>query len=163
MLGDVDVNDPPALMHQHDEDEQDAARQGRDGEEIDRRQRGDVIRQKRAPRLGRRTARSPQEPRDGSLRDRDAHSAQFAMDPRRSPQRIRGGHLAHQRANGGIGPWAARTHPRRAPRPSPAEPFAMPSHHGVGLDEHERRAPVPPRLGQYDPKQPIARCGVADG
>jgi hypothetical protein len=31
----------------------------------------------------------------------------------------------------------------------------MPSHHGVGLDEDERRAPVPPRLGQYDPKQPI--------
>ena len=32
----------------------------------------------------------------------------------------------------------------------------MPSHHGVGLDEHERRAPVPPRLGHYDPKQPIS-------
>ena len=32
----------------------------------------------------------------------------------------------------------------------------MPSHHGVGLDEHERRAPVPPRLSQHDPKQPIS-------
>jgi hypothetical protein len=32
----------------------------------------------------------------------------------------------------------------------------MPSHHGVGLDEHERRAPVPPRLAQYDSKQPIS-------
>jgi hypothetical protein len=31
----------------------------------------------------------------------------------------------------------------------------MPSHHGVGLDEHERRAPVRPRLGQYGPKHPI--------
>ncbi len=78
------------------------------------------------------------------------------MDPRRAPQRIRGGHLAHQGANGGIGSWAARTKSRRTPRPSPAEPFAMPSHHGVGPDEHERRAPVPPRLGQHDPKQPIA-------
>ena len=36
MLGDVDVNDPPAVMHQHDEDEQDSAREGRYGEEIDR-------------------------------------------------------------------------------------------------------------------------------
>jgi hypothetical protein len=27
----------------------------------------------------------------------------------------------------------------------------MPSHHGVG--EHERRAPVPPRLGLDDPEQ----------
>ena len=32
----------------------------------------------------------------------------------------------------------------------------MPSHHGIGLDEHERRAPVPPRLGQHDPEQPVA-------
>jgi hypothetical protein len=29
MLGDVDVNDPPAVMHQHDEDEQDSAGEGR--------------------------------------------------------------------------------------------------------------------------------------
>jgi hypothetical protein len=78
------------------------------------------------------------------------------MDPRRSPQRIRGGHLAHQRANGSIGPWAARAKPRRPSRPSPAEPFARPPHHSVGSDEHERRAPVPPRLGQHDPKQPIS-------
>ena len=33
----------------------------------------------------------------------------------------------------------------------------MPSHHGVGPDEHERRAPAPPRLCQDDPKQPVAR------
>ena len=117
----------------------------------------DVIRQEGPPRLGRRTTRSPQEPRDGSLRDLDAHFAQLAMDPRRAPERIRGGHRAHERANGGVGPRAADAIPRRAPRPSPAEPFAMPSHHGVGLDEHERRAPVPPRPGQYDPKQPVSR------
>jgi hypothetical protein len=33
----------------------------------------------------------------------------------------------------------------------------MPAHHGVGLDEYERRAPVPPRLHSYDPKQAISR------
>ena len=32
----------------------------------------------------------------------------------------------------------------------------MPSHHGVGLDEHERRPPVPPRVRQRDPKQAIS-------
>jgi hypothetical protein len=31
----------------------------------------------------------------------------------------------------------------------------MPSHDGVGPDEHEGRAPVPPRLRQHDPKQAI--------
>jgi hypothetical protein len=34
----------------------------------------------------------------------------------------------------------------------------MPSHHGVRPDEHERRAPALPRLGQYEPQQPIARA-----
>ena len=28
----------------------------------------------------------------------------------------------------------------------------------LGLDDHERRAPVPPRLGQDEPKQSIARA-----
>ena len=31
----------------------------------------------------------------------------------------------------------------------------MPSHDRVGLDDHEGRAPVPPRLGQHDPKEAI--------
>jgi hypothetical protein len=39
----------------------------------------------------------------------------------------------------------------------------MPSQHGVGLDENERRAPVPPRVGQHDPKQPIPRPQVRTG
>jgi hypothetical protein len=38
-------------MHQDDEDKQDAARHGWHGEEIDRDQRTDVIRQEGAPRL----------------------------------------------------------------------------------------------------------------
>jgi hypothetical protein len=41
----------------------------------------------------------------------------------------------------------------------------MPLHHGIGLHEHKRRAPVPPRPGQQDPKQPISpsEVGTADG
>ena len=49
-----------------------------------------------------------QEPRDGSFRDLDAHSAQFAMDPRRAPQRIRGGHLHHEGTQGRVRTRAAR-------------------------------------------------------
>ena len=51
MFRDVDVHDPPAVMQQYDEDKQDAAGEGRYREEIDRDQRGEVIRQKGAPRL----------------------------------------------------------------------------------------------------------------
>ena len=39
----------------------------------------------------------------------------------------------------------------------------MPSHHGVGLDEHERAAPVVPRLGQHDPKQAISPSKLRTG
>jgi hypothetical protein len=51
MLSDVDVHDSPAVMQQDDEDEQDSARDGRYGEEIDRGQRSDMIRQEGTPRL----------------------------------------------------------------------------------------------------------------
>ena len=48
MFGDIDVNDWAAVMHQHDKDEQDSTDDGRYGKEIDRHERGDVIRQKGA-------------------------------------------------------------------------------------------------------------------
>ena len=51
MLGDVEMNNPPAVVRQHDEDEEDSAGEGGDGEEIDRHQRGGVIGQKGPPRL----------------------------------------------------------------------------------------------------------------
>ena len=66
------------------------------------------------------------------------------MDSRRSPQRIRGGHLLHQRAHGRVGAGTARAGPSRAVRPAAAEPVAMPLQHRVGLNDHQRRAPLPP-------------------
>jgi hypothetical protein len=39
----------------------------------------------------------------------------------------------------------------------------VPSHHGAGLDEHEWRAPAPPRLRQDYPKQPVARPEMRPG
>lgn len=51
MLRDVEVHDPPTVVHEQHEDEQDSAGEGGDGKEIDRHQRGDVIRQEGPPRL----------------------------------------------------------------------------------------------------------------
>ena len=78
MLGDVEVHDPPAVMEKDDKDEQDSARDGRDGKEIDRAQRGDVIREERSPCLRRRATRPPHKPGDGSLGDLNAQFAQLA-------------------------------------------------------------------------------------
>jgi hypothetical protein len=81
---------------------------------------------------------------------------QFSVNPRRSPQRIRGAHLANERSNGRIRARATGTSVRRALRPSASEPLAMPGHHRVGVYDNQGRAPVLPGLGEQDPKQPIA-------
>jgi len=54
MLGDIEVEDAPPVVGEHDEDEQDAQARGGDGEEIDGDEVPDVIGQERAPRLRRR-------------------------------------------------------------------------------------------------------------
>ena len=61
MLRDVEVNDPPAVVEKDDEDEQDSTDNGY-SKEIDRAQRGDVIREEGSPCLRRRAPRPPHEP-----------------------------------------------------------------------------------------------------
>jgi len=96
MLDDRHVDDPSALMRKQYQDEQHASGDGRDREEVHGDQGRCVIGQECSPGLGGRTTPSREQSRHGPLRDRDAQLAQFAMDPRRSPERIRGGHLLHQ-------------------------------------------------------------------
>src|SRR5882762_6600051 len=97
----------------------------------------------------------PEEPRHGPLRDRDAQLAQFAVNPRRSPQRIRRGHLADEGSNGRIRGGPPRTCPSRAPRPLTTEPLAVPPHHGVGLHDDHGGAPLLPPFGEEDPKESV--------
>jgi hypothetical protein len=54
MPGDIEVEDAPPVVGEHDEDEQDAPARGGNGEEIDGDEVPDVIGQERAPRLRRR-------------------------------------------------------------------------------------------------------------
>ena len=54
MLGDIEVEDAPAVVGKHDEDEQNAQARGGNSEEIDGDEIPDVIGQERAPRLRRR-------------------------------------------------------------------------------------------------------------
>jgi len=112
MVSNVEVNDPPAVMEQDDEDEQDATGEGWYGKEIDRAQRSDVIREEGSPGLRRRAMRSPYEPGDGSLRDRNTQLAQLAVDARRAPERICRGDLYHECTNGCGCARAAWTGPR---------------------------------------------------
>ena len=40
----------------------------------------------------------------------------------------------------------------------PAKPFAVPSDHGIGLHDNQRRTPVVPTLGEEDPEQSVGRA-----
>jgi hypothetical protein len=51
MLGDIEVEDAPAIVSEHDEDEQDAQARGGNGEEIAGDHIRDVIGKERAPGL----------------------------------------------------------------------------------------------------------------
>jgi hypothetical protein len=64
MIRDVDMHDTPAVMRQHDQNEQHASGERRHGEEIHRRGRSEVIRKERPPSLRRRTRVPFQQTRD---------------------------------------------------------------------------------------------------
>src|SRR5207249_9133618 len=88
MLGDIEVEDAPAVVGKHDEDEQNAQARGGNREEIDGDEVPDVIGQERAPRLRRRGATLREQAGDGALSDVDSQLLQFAMDSRCAPERI---------------------------------------------------------------------------
>ena len=82
------------------------------------------------------------------------------MNPRCSPQRVRGRHLADKSADLTINGWAAVWSRFRTSGPSAAKPIATPPHNGVWLNDRQRRAPIWPDSGQDDPKQAVARLAV---
>ena len=92
MLGDVEVDDPPAVVGEHDEDEEDAEASGGHGEEVDRDQVADMVGEERPPGLRGLGAPLRHEPGDGALGDVDAELQELAVDARRTPQGIRRGH-----------------------------------------------------------------------
>ena len=65
MLRHVEMHDPATMVQQDNEDEQDATRDRWDGEEVDRAQGGDMIREEGSPGLQWWPSRSPHQPGDG--------------------------------------------------------------------------------------------------
>src|SRR2546427_2092214 len=96
VLGHVEVDDAPAMVGEHDEDEEDAEPRGGHGEEIDRDQVPDVIGQKRPPGLRGRGAPLREQPRDGALGHIDAELQKLTMDSRGAPERVRGGEACNE-------------------------------------------------------------------
>jgi len=84
MLVDIEVDDPPAVMDEHDEDEEDAEACGGHGEEVDRDQVAHVVSQEGPPVLRGLGTTLWYEAGDGALGDVDADLEKFAVDARRT-------------------------------------------------------------------------------
>jgi hypothetical protein len=94
-----DVHDASAIMGQHHKDEQEAARHGRDDEEVERCELCPVILQEGAPGLRRWLAPADYVLRDRGLTDIDPEFQQLAVDSRRAPQGVRVRHRENQCAD----------------------------------------------------------------
>src|SRR3990170_3063959 len=87
---------------------------------------------------------------------RDAQLLQLPVNPRRTPERIRGGELADQGAYVG---WYTRPSvaPSTLPPPDQAKAPPVPCDDGVRLDDVNGQAPATPRLRKPSPQHPVGR------
>jgi hypothetical protein len=86
MLGDVEVQDPTPMVSEHDEDEEHPQLSGGDGEEVDRDQIPDMVREERPPGLRGRQRALRDQAGDRTFGNLDAKLEKLAMDSR-CPQR----------------------------------------------------------------------------
>src|SRR5262245_40503584 len=74
---------------------------------------------------------------DAGLANIDVELKQLAVDPRRSPKRVRQAHLANELPNVRAGPWPAAVR-LRFPTPVGSKPNTMPADHRFRLKDVER-------------------------
>src|SRR5262249_20210653 len=80
VLGHVEVDDLPAMVSQHDQNEEHAQARGGHREEVECDEGPEVIGQECAPSLGRRCATLREQPGDGALGHVDAELEELTMD-----------------------------------------------------------------------------------
>src|SRR6267378_1312525 len=107
MLGDIEVEDAPAVMGEDDQNEEDAPASGRNGEEVDRDEVADMVGEEGSPGLRRGRAALREQAGDGALGDVDAELQEFAVNSRRTPERVRCGHFPDEGDDLGVDVRAA--------------------------------------------------------
>ena len=88
VLGHVEVDNAPAMVSEHDEDEQDAQAGGGHGKETDGDQVSGMVGEERPPGLRRCGPPPRHQPGDGALGHVDAELEELAMDARRAPEGV---------------------------------------------------------------------------
>src|ERR1022692_163219 len=157
VLGDVEVKNAAAVVGQNEEDIQNAKRRRGNREEIDRRQRADMVVEEGPPGLRvRRPWLGRHEAGHASLADIDAELQQFAVNSGRAPAHVGIGHLA-DKPFGLLGDSAVgRAAGARLPSPEQAEAGAVPADHGVSLDDNQHVRPARPEAGEDHPERAVA-------
>ncbi len=142
-----------------EEDIKHAERDGGNREEVDRGDDLAVVGEEGAPSLpfvG--MGRAPgHEARNRALGDLEAELQDLAVDARRTPRRVLGGHPANEDSDLGCCARSSSAGPR-LPAPVPPEALAMPADDGLGLDDGERLLPSRPAAAQDNPEDAIGRA-----
>ncbi len=158
VFGHVEVDDAPAMVSKHDEDEEHSHARAGDREEVDGDQVPDVVGEERPPGLGWRGAPLREQPGDGALGHVDAELEELAMQSRGAPEGIRRRHLPDQGLELGVDGRAAPGGPTGALGPVLAEPAALPAQDGLGGHDHEGPPPPGPDPGEPGPEETISRA-----
>jgi hypothetical protein len=158
VFGHVEVNDPPAVVDEHDEDEEDAKASGGHGEEVNGDQVAEVVSEKRPPGLRGLGAARRHESRARALGDVNPELEELSVDPGCTPQRICCGHFPDEGRDLGVDGRAATGGPAGELGPVLAEASPLPPQYGVGGDDHEGPSPPDPDSGQPDPEEAIHRA-----
>ena len=123
MLGDIEMDDPSAIVSEHDENEEDAQACRGNREEIEGDEIPDVIGEERPPRLGWRCAPLRQQSGNGTLREGDAELEELGMDAWCTPEGIRRGHAPDQSPDRGVDGRATSGRAAREKRPVHGEGY----------------------------------------
>jgi hypothetical protein len=156
MLCDIEVQDTPTVVTDHEKAIERAEGNGRNSEEVHRGNRFPVITEKGKPARGRlRISRRPFHPtRDRSLRDIETEHEKLAMNAWRSPRWVLNDHSEDQFLNF----LRCRSSPDGPPDPGdqlPVQPEScpMPTHHCFGRDHNEGLLPSGPKSVDGDPEE----------
>jgi hypothetical protein len=148
------VHDAASCVLQDDQDEEESTRGCRHDEEVGRGDLADMIREKRAPRLGGRSSVPRHVIRHRGLTDVDAELQEFAVNAWRTPQRVGVRHGTNQLTD--VPRDARPTQPASAfPRPEEPKTTAVPSQHCLGLDDHNDTPPSIQEFRQPDPRHSV--------
>jgi len=151
------MNDSAPLMRKNKEDVENAERDCRDYEEIDRGKLFAVVFQKCAPCLRGRFWIPEHVLGDGCLRNMDSQLEQFAMNSRGSPEAIISAHRADKLTDILGNPGPSRLAAPAFPGPKQSESCAMPGDDCFRFNNDDCRAPLRPKSKEPNPEKSVPR------